>query len=417
MSHDRTRSKVLVVEDRSEKVAKILEVLESSGLAARNDIDVAQSGFDARRFLRSTRYELMILDVVLPNRPEDAPKQDGGIELLRELMTREHLLRPRYVLGLTAYPEAFQTAAGEFAANTWAIVQYTDNDDSWHDPIRQLARHIRQTVEQSDSQAPQYTSDLCVVTALDIELRALRAVPWPWSALRVAGDATDFVEAIVPVSGIARRARVIAACAPRMGMVSAAVLAANMIRTFTPRIVAMVGICAGMREEVSLGDVVVADPSWDYQSGKYNGTSFEAAPNQLPLNSAVRRRVKAAATEETLIGIRSKWQGSPPPTTIRLHAGPFASGSSVLANKERLAALKLQHRKLVAIDMEAYGIYSAAADAPTPTPHALVIKGVSDFGDEEKTDSVRDYAAYVSAAVLRSFVETEYGALLALFDG
>lgn len=412
MSSDNKHRTVLVVEDRPEKAAKIVGVLEASGIADRDGITVAQSGFDARRLLRSSRYDLMVLDVVLPNRLGEAPKQDGGVELLRELMTRDQLFRPRYILGLTAYPDVFQAAAGEFAANTWAIVQYTENDNSWHDPIRQLARHICQTHEQSESQPLQYGSDLCVVTALDMELRSLRSIPWEWSRKQIAGDATDFFEANVCVHQLERRVRIIAACAPRMGMVPAAVLAANMIRTFAPRIIAMTGICAGVRGQVSLGDVVVADPSWDYQSGKYSGASFEMAPHQLPLNSAVRRRVLAVGTEEGLARVRSQWQGSPPTTALRIHAGPFASGSSVLANKEKLDALKLQHRKLIAIDMEAYGVYSAAADAPLPTPHALVIKGVSDFGDDEKSDSVRDYAAFASTSILRSFVEDEYGALM-----
>lgn len=113
---------VLVVDDQPSKIAKVIDTLLSTGHFSRDDIDVAQSGYDARRFLRAKRYDLVVLDVVLPNRPEESPTPDGGVELLRELMTRDHLQRPRYIIGLTGYPEAFQNAAGEFADYTWAIV-------------------------------------------------------------------------------------------------------------------------------------------------------------------------------------------------------------------------------------------------------------------------------------------------------
>lgn len=30
----------------------------------------------------------------------------------------------------------------------------------------------------------------------------------------------------------------------------------------------MTGICAGHKDKAQLGDVIVADPAWDFQSGK-----------------------------------------------------------------------------------------------------------------------------------------------------
>jgi nucleoside phosphorylase len=58
---------------------------------------------------------------------------------------------------------------------------------------------------------------------------------------------------------------------------------------------------------------------------------------------------------------------------------------------------KAQHRKLLGIEMEAYGVMCAADDLPTPQPRAIVLKGVSDFADSAKSDAFREYAAYVSA--------------------
>ena len=67
-----------------------------------------------------------------------------------------------------------------------------------------------------------------------------------------------------------------------------------------------------------------------------------------------------------------------------------------------------QNRKLLAIDMEAYGLASSATELPAPQPDFLVLKGVSDFADEAKGDAYREYAAFMSARFL-AFLCTDAG--------
>lgn len=87
--------------------------------------------------------------------------------------------------------------------------------------------------------------------------------------------------------------------------------------------------------------------------------------------------------------------------------GPLASGASAVAEKSMSAEIAGQHRKLLGVEMEAYGILAAAEEATTPRPEAIVLKGVSDYLDETKDDSMQRCAAYTSAAVLGAFV-SEY---------
>jgi nucleoside phosphorylase len=56
--------------------------------------------------------------------------------------------------------------------------------------------------------------------------------------------------------------------------------------------------------------------------------------------------------------------------------------------------------------MEAYAVFAASDEAPLPQPKAFVLKGVCDFADDEKNDSLQSYAAYTSASALRALVET-----------
>jgi nucleoside phosphorylase len=85
--------------------------------------------------------------------------------------------------------------------------------------------------------------------------------------------------------------------------------------------------------------------------------------------------------------------------------GPVASGAAVLQNPEIVADVQKQHRKTLGVEMEAYGVFVAAHEAPEPQPRVLAIKSVCDLADEQKSDDFQGYAAYTSARFLRLLVE------------
>ena len=173
----------------------------------------------------------------------------------------------------------------------------------------------------------------------------------------------------------------------------------------------MTGICAGVRGETNLGDVVVANPTWDYGSGKYSTDKdgkevFEQSNYHFGLSSRIRGLLEPLEGEtEYLSEVRKRFSGDKPDTVTRLHIGPFASGAAVIARTEIMLWIKNQNRKLIAIDMEAHAIACAAHEMPPPSMEFLVLKGVSDFADEVKGDKERRFAAYASTAVLAHLAE------------
>ena len=80
-------------------------------------------------------------------------------------------------------------------------------------------------------------------------------------------------------------------------------------------------------------------------------------------------------------------------------------GASVVGDPEMTKLIIEQHRKLMGIEMESYGVLAAAEESPLPLPEAFSIKSVSDFGDDDKSDAYQKYAAYTSSAGLQVFVE------------
>jgi hypothetical protein len=81
----------------------------------------------------------------------------------------------------------------------------------------------------------------------------------------------------------------------------------------------------------------------------------------------------------------------------------IASGEQVIADgavRDRIAA---SNRKIVAIEMEGYGVSAAAWKLDQPVP-CLVIRGISDRADAHKGDDWQPYAARAAAAFTRHFL-------------
>lgn len=398
--------RVLVVDDDQAKVGLITAALNTSRMG---DVQVASSAsvIDAKSSLKETQFDLVILDIALPIRSGEEPKNDAGLELLREIQTRAIYKRPQHIIGLTSYASIYTAVADEFAASLWSVVLYDQTSEGWADQLGAKLRHIEGV--KGGAEVGGAAVDLCIVAALgDPELDAILKLDWGWKIDRYAGDATVYHRGTFTTTE-GKAGTVVAARAGNMGMASSAVLAMKMALHFRPRVMAMVGICAGDSTETSIGDVVVGNPTWDYGSGKYkveNGEHvFEPAIYQLPISARLRGLVEEASDQTVLDSISHSFSGETPTTKLRVHVGPLASGAAVLADELAYKAVQKQHRKLMGIDMEAYAVMLAGYEAPNPVPETIVLKGVSDFADTKKGDRFRYYAAHVSAQFLAHLAE------------
>jgi nucleoside phosphorylase len=247
-------------------------------------------------------------------------------------------------------------------------------------------------------------TDLCVVTALSLELNELRQTRWNWNKAEVLDGVSFFYRGTFTSGG--RTLSVVAASAPRMGMVPAAIVSLKLISKFRPRLFAMVGICAGLENNCGIGDVLLADPTWDWQMGKYTEAMFQIAPDQIDIPTEVVERFKLLGDDRAFwFNISDRFAGEKPNRVPELKIGPVSSGSAVLADARLLDEIKKQHRKLLGIEMELYGVYLAAKDCQPPHPITFGLKGVSDFAGTDKSDKYQRFAAHMSVNTLAAFCE------------
>ena len=171
----------------------------------------------------------------------------------------------------------------------------------------------------------------------------------------------------------------------------------------------MPGICAGVRDKTNYGDVIIADPCWDWQVGKHlvkdGEKEFAIQPEQLALQAHIRSKWDQLRVEKAVwASIKDTWR-DPPETELKVRIGPAVSGSAVLADGDIVARIKEQHRGLLAVEMEAFSVLAAAQIASYPRPTAFTCKAVCDFADQKKDDRWQSYAAYTSVAAMTNFLE------------
>jgi nucleoside phosphorylase len=270
-----------------------------------------------------------------------------------------------------------------------------------------------------DQGEDRYATDIGIVCAL--EHPELAAVI---EALGGPAESEDVGDARYPhvyrqtklVTESGKTLSVIATASTSMGLTAAAIVTTQMIVQFRPRIVLMIGIAGGTRDGgKQFGDVLVADPSVDYASGKIvkkDGVrGFQPDPYPIGLNARVRSVLHKYRGAHPIFGeIRKGWTGAVPASPNRLHLGPLGAADQVIDDAERVVEIQQYWRKLIGIEMETYGVYRACHEAPEPKPRFISFKSVCDFA-AEKSDSWQAYAAYMAAAFALTFLKTEWDAL------
>lgn len=397
--------KLLIVDDNDVRLPKIIDYLTATMGVPREDIHTETTGQGARDALMLRTYDLLVLDVLLKLRPESEPDIETSIGLMTEIVETTELRKPRHLIGITAYADAESEARKVFQRRAWTILRSSDMNAEWLEPLGQSVRYIREQREERERLA--FDVDVVLVTALQLEMDAVHT-GWQWDPAEPLDD-TSFIRRGRFSSG-GRTCTVISAVAPRMGMVSACHLTSKLIERFRPRIVAMPGICAGVRGKAQLGDVIFASMAWDYQSGKHVMDSasvpgFLIDPHFIQVEPAIASKWTILSADDNLRV--SAWQGWKPryPQPPTLLQGPVASGSAVLANASITDQIVRQQRKCIGVEMEAYGVFFAVEMAPHPKPMACVMKSVCDFADEKKGDGHQEYAAFTSAYFLRAYFE------------
>lgn len=403
---------ILLVDDEAEKTRVLAEVLMSVPGVTTESIETAGDVVSAKRALSRRKVDLVVLDIKLPSRLDRNPDADGGLDILRWLKGAGRRYAPEFIIGTTAYTDAFETAEPQFKDSVWHLVQFRYDSDEWVSLLKHAVTLIMErNIPPFQSDGSTYRTDVAIVTALkDPELSAVLGLPADWKRMPVQHDTFEYYAGSFPING--RQVSVTAVAAPLMGLPCAGVTATKLIYSFRPRYLVMTGITCGIKDKVNIGDVLLADPCWDWGSGKIRKSGKSAKLHPAAYQHRVDERIRSAVSQlkadpVKLAKIKDAWSGPRPSSELQLHIDAVASGGSVLQSKSAIAEIRSQHKNLIGVEMEIYSVMAAGAYAPEPRPLTFALKGVCDFGieDKEAYDQYRPYAAYTSVAALSELLK------------
>ncbi|MFF4567684.1 tetratricopeptide repeat protein [Streptomyces sp. NPDC001435] len=182
------------------------------------------------------------------------------------------------------------------------------------------------------------------------------------------------------------------------GTLNSATLTERLNTWLRPDVLLFVGIAAGLKDDIGIGDVVVATKVYAVHGGKQTPEGFRARPEAWRASHSLEQAARHALRD----------------TGYPVHLKPIAVGDVLLADAESDFArrLYLNYNDAAAYEMEGAGVTHAAHLAGRLD--ALIIRGISDKGgaDKSRTDAEGSQpkaarnAAAAAIAILRTLLPT-----------
>jgi nucleoside phosphorylase len=256
--------------------------------------------------------------------------------------------------------------------------------------------------------------DVLVVTVIPIELTAAK-IAFSLDRHAATHEGRRYFESTVDSAQAGRELSVVVTDIGEARNVNAAVALSEMQKHYAPGAYFLVGIAAGRRGEVKLGDVVRPIEICDFEGGTARKTGDTPRPQHLPMSASMRQNL--GYHDPTLTSFypqldkaiqklpREHW---PPEVDLPFRPGfPdkvfLASGEKVLRDDSLKSLAERFDERIKAADMESVGFASQLGAVPW-----AVFRGITDFGDPKKADGWHGFAALAACVVLRDFLEAEY---------
>lgn len=400
---------ILVVDDNPLKIKALRTLFEFIPEVAL--LETAMNIIGAKKILSEKHFDLLILDLGLPMRDGDDASPENGINFLDEINKNRRLIKPFHIIGFSEVDDYIDRFKRSFEDELWALIKYDVSSTNWERQIKNKINYlIRSKLDLQNPNNFGFQYDVAIITALRTpELDSVLNLNANWESFKLDNDATEYFKGIF-ING-EKRIKVIAASAPQMGMVASSTLTHKIIFNFRPKYIAITGIAGGVKGLGNLGDILVADISFDSGSGKIKtdkdgNIKFDPDFKSIELEPDLKELfISCKGKREYLNEIKSKWPIKDISYELNMHIGPFASGAGVVENKKVIEEIKGHSRKLIGIDMETYGVFYTAKNCSRPKPMAVFsIKSISDFGDPDKDDKFQPYAAFTSSSFLYHFI-------------
>jgi nucleoside phosphorylase/CheY-like chemotaxis protein len=376
---------IIIVDDSQEKIDAILNGLPAE---IKGKVDIAKSKSSAQKLFANKIYDLAFIDLALPRHDGGVPIPNEGVNLIQEINEFDWFNSPNKILAITQH-EALEKDYSDTLKKIGVTLHFYDGTAHLKDIIKYQYDSVAKASKQLE-----YGFDVLIIAALDEESAPIiEDKRFTWVREEIVGI-DDINIRVSDLSVSSKNFKVAIVTLPRMGLVSSAITTSRVVNQIRPRYVFMPGICAGVEGEVELGDIIVANLSWEWQNGKIKGDDFAIEPYQIPVNQIMITRAEQLLKTDILEQLWKDTKQKRPDRVPNYHIGPVVSGSSVISNSNKIEELRAQHRKLIGIEMEIFGVYAACSQSNV-RPDFIGFKSVCDFGNESKSDNYHQFCSEI----------------------
>lgn len=418
--------RIIWVEDYARELWPLMSHLERDGFSIQpySTYGEALAHVDD---LRSA--DVIVLDLVLPHGPAGeaglgALHTDDmlGLKLLARMRHEFDIWNPVIVLSVLSSREvtaeaerygafvlgkpvriyelrhAVTTLISPHGRETVAAITGNRRDERWA-PAKQVEEDVAESSSSLDI-------EVAVVTALQEEKEAVRLHFPSGEPCQEGSLSYDLASVECPSGGHMNVALV---SQTSMGNVQAAITVGRVISSLRPHFIILTGITGGTPEKDKrlLGDVLVAEQIVGYELGSQTAGTIERRFDVFRPATRLLEAAREVRASDWVMSIRSsRPDGTTGRTIPKVHFGVVASGAKVVRDPALTAELQSSWSKLAGIEME--GLGAAAAAFAEELPGVLLVKGISDWADPEKSDDWRQYAAEAAAVFVVALIKRLY---------
>ncbi|MGJ4952458.1 hypothetical protein [Bradyrhizobium sp. HKCCYLS20291] len=419
----RPRLSILLVDDLEGKRKAVIGRLRANLSRFEVIFEEADRYESARDQLKARNFDFVILDIKIPAGGDDASEK-WSRQLMRDILGGE-LCYPVHVFGLTAHKDLDPAVRAFYESNMFGFCQFDFESDEWALTISAKIEYLALALHYGSAyRLNSFDYDLLVLAARHkTEYDPIKRVFFGtrktqehplWPGRSSYGQVS---------LGPKIRARVAIVCIGEAGLSPAAAIVTQGIQVLRPRVVSMLGMCAGLETKgVKIFDVLVAREAACWQEGKSSeidgDEQFDPRPKPLKWSSGLGPYIALGieSQNEALTSILSKISKSDDYIALQkkygdkvaslpsIKAGLIVSGSEVVSSGTIAREVLSRNRSALGLEMEIFAVYTALDVALGKRAEYVAIKGVADLADKDKRDDTQVLASTLSAEVMKTLL-------------
>lgn len=383
--HFKEAMKILILEDENGKFEEIQDHIRQ--IIPDSVIQREENWLDYSRAIVNTKFDLILLDLLVPRSPRDKTVEDHHESLVSTTRDYDSKSFSTPAIVLTRH----NLDAGDFVHDLNKVdinvIPFNDHGE-WREALK-----IKLMASQ-----PKKKFEFVIVCALDNEAAAFEGLTDTWGPVKTVSGLVCREVQIGEYKGAIVRAH-------RMGLVAAAVVATMALERFEPRLVCMSGICGGVSGDSEIYDLLVTQICHQHDAGKWSSEGFKSEHYAVQLDVDVQNKLielcsdpdlKKSLVEGLEPGVSEVPEGKERMSCNIRSEAATSSGSAVIAEDGKTSTLAVGQRKLAGFDMEVYSIYEAARHAVNK-PAYFAAKAVVDDGGRNKGDCFHRIGCLLSA--------------------